>query len=102
MNEAINKQEIVLLNIAKNGKLCTPDEIEKFTGNLLNKKQIYNSLDSLERRKLIVKIKNEDNILIGLNLKKLYRTKEILRDYFESSWEERWKNLMGGKNANSP
>jgi hypothetical protein len=86
-------QEIVLFNIARNQKVCSIDEIISLTGNSLDRKQVFNAVDSLIRRNLV---KNKEGII--LNLKNLERIKKILNDRWEDSWEISWKKI-GEENA---
>ncbi|HJX49868.1 MAG TPA: hypothetical protein VJ438_00215 [Candidatus Nanoarchaeia archaeon] len=89
-------QEIVLYNITRMKKLCSVKDIQSFTGDTLSEKQIYNALENLERRKLIIKIKKKTDFLAGLNIKELDRIKKIIGVHWEANWEEDWKRIIGG------
>lgn len=84
-----NIQERVLFNIARARKKVNIDEIIHLTGNSLNRKQVFNALDSLKRRSLIKKKEGE----IIINFSNIMRIKKVLGEHWESNWENEWREI---------
>lgn len=84
-----NKQEIVLYAILRNRKKVNVDELKILIPEM-NEKQIRNSLASLIRRKLILKVL-ADKVSFAINKSTIERTKKIIGEHFESQWEGDWR-----------